>query len=100
MKEIAKLADYQIITNSASLAKIDGQSFTITQIEDSNYTQGDEVTKGVKLTMKESFSIESDLFPRLCLKNNLKAVIHNSKFIDIGIPEDYYKFCKLNTDNE
>ena len=56
-KKIAKLADYQIISNSASLAKIDGQSFTITQIEDSNYTQGDEVTKGVKLTMKESFSI-------------------------------------------
>ena len=46
-----------MISNSASLAKIDGQSFTITEIEDSNYTQGDEITKGVKLTMKESFSI-------------------------------------------
>jgi hypothetical protein len=49
-----------MISNSVSLAKIDGQSFTITQIEDSNYTQGDEVTKGVKLTMKESFSIEGN----------------------------------------
>jgi len=58
--KIAKLADYQIIRDSASLAKIDGQSFTITQIEDSNYTQGDEVTKGVKLTMKESFSIDGN----------------------------------------
>ena len=49
-----------MISNSISLAKIDGQSFTVTQIEDSNYTQGDEVTKGVKLTMKESFSIEGN----------------------------------------
>ena len=59
-KKIAKLADYRTITNSASLAKIDGQSFTITQIEDSHYTQGDEVTKGVKLTMKENFSIDGN----------------------------------------
>jgi len=36
------------------LAKIDGQSFTITEIEDSHYTQGEEITKGVKLTMRES----------------------------------------------
>jgi hypothetical protein len=58
--KIAKLTDYQIIRNSASLGKIDGQSFTIIYIEDSNYTQGDEVTKGVKLTMKESFSIDGN----------------------------------------
>ena len=57
MNKIAKLADYQVVSNSASLAKIDGQSFTITEIEDSHYTQGDEITKGVKLTMKEFFSI-------------------------------------------
>jgi len=58
--EIAKLADYQIVRDSASLAKIDGQSFTITHIEDSDYTQGDEITKGVKLTMKESFSVDGN----------------------------------------
>ena len=60
VNKIAKLADYQIVRDSASLAKIDGQSFTITQIEDSDYTQGDEITKGVKLTMKESFSIDGN----------------------------------------
>ena len=58
--EIAKLADYQIVRDSASLAKIDVQSFTITHIEDSDYTQGDEITKGVKLTMKESFSVDGN----------------------------------------
>ena len=42
------------------MAKIDGQSFTITEIEDSHYTQGEEITKGVKLTMRESFSIDGN----------------------------------------
>ena len=60
VNKIAKLADYQMVSNSASLAKIDGQSFTITQIEDSHYAQGDEITKGVKLTMKEFFSIDGN----------------------------------------
>ena len=60
VNKIAKLADYQIVSNSASLAKIDGQSFTITEIEDSHYAQGDEITKGVKLTMKEFFSIDGN----------------------------------------
>ncbi len=46
--------------DSVSLAKIDGQSFTITHIEDSNYSQGDDVTRGVKLTMKEFFSVDGN----------------------------------------
>ncbi len=43
-----------------SLAKIDDQVFTITFIEDSDYTQGDEVTKGVKITTKETFEIDGN----------------------------------------
>jgi len=39
------------------LAKIDDKIFTITHIEDSDYTQGTEVTKGVKITTKETFDI-------------------------------------------
>jgi len=42
------------------LAKIDDKIFTITFIEDSNYTQGEEVTKGVKITTKETFEIEGN----------------------------------------
>jgi len=42
------------------LAKIDDKTFTITFIEDSDYTQGDEVTKGVKITTKETFEIEGN----------------------------------------
>jgi len=39
------------------LAKIDDRIFTITYIEDSDYIQGDEVTKGVKITTQETFDI-------------------------------------------
>ena len=59
-KQIAKLTDYLVVKDSVSLAKIDGQSFTITHIEDSNYTQGEDVTRGVKLTMKEFFSVDGN----------------------------------------
>jgi|688.fasta_scaffold689002_2 D-glycero-alpha-D-manno-heptose 1-phosphate guanylyltransferase len=39
------------------------------------------------------FSLENDLFPKLVNEKKLKAVYINSRFIDIGIPEDYIKFC-------
>ena len=42
------------------MAKIGDKAFTITFIEDSDYTQGTEVTKGVKITTKESFDVEGN----------------------------------------
>ena len=42
----------------SQLAKIGDKAFTITFIEDSDYTQGDQTTKGVKITTKETFDIE------------------------------------------
>ena len=53
------LEKYASKGDSVSLKQIDGEEFTITGIEDSDYTQGDEVTKGVKITTKESFKGES-----------------------------------------
>ena len=58
MTKIATLADYATVGNSVSLAKIGDKAFTITFIEDSDYTQGDQVTKGVKITTQEPFEIE------------------------------------------
>ena len=58
MTKIATLADYATIGNSVSLGKIGEKTFTITFIEDSDYTQGAQVTKGVKITTKEPFEIE------------------------------------------
>ncbi|MBA4437731.1 MAG: hypothetical protein H2B06_02705 [Nitrosopumilaceae archaeon] len=42
------------------MAKIGDKAFTITFIEDSDYTQGDQITKGVKITTKETFEIEGN----------------------------------------
>ena len=41
-----------------------------------------------------SFSLEEEIFPNLVSKNMLGVVKLNTSFIDIGIPEDYLKFCK------
>jgi len=40
-----------------------------------------------------AFSIETNLFPILVKEKKLNYVISESDFIDIGIPEDYLKFC-------
>lgn len=40
------------------------------------------------------FSIEKELFPQLAKKNQLTAIKINGNFIDIGIPNDYQRFCK------
>lgn len=43
-----------------------------------------------------SYSLEKDLFPQLAKINKLKAVVIETNFIDIGVPNDYNKFCNLN----
>lgn len=60
MEKIATLADYATIGDAVSLAKIGNNAFTITFIEDSDYTQGTDVTKGVKITTKETFEIDGN----------------------------------------
>ena len=57
---LATLADYQTVGDSASLAKIGEKPFTITNIEESNYTQGEQITKGVKITTQETFEIDGN----------------------------------------
>ena len=41
------------------------------------------------------FSLEKELFPVIAKKLELKGLLLQTNFIDIGIPEDYYKFCNL-----
>lgn len=57
---MGKLSDYAEVGDSVSLAKLDGKPFTIVKIEDSDYTQGEETTKGVKVTTKETFEIDGN----------------------------------------
>jgi D-glycero-alpha-D-manno-heptose 1-phosphate guanylyltransferase len=43
---------------------------------------------------QEPFSLEQRLFPFWAKNKMLKAVSLNTDFIDIGIPEDYFRFCR------
>jgi D-glycero-alpha-D-manno-heptose 1-phosphate guanylyltransferase len=42
----------------------------------------------------EAFSLEADLFPRWADAGQLSAVPVEASFVDIGIPEDYFRFCR------
>jgi D-glycero-alpha-D-manno-heptose 1-phosphate guanylyltransferase len=46
------------------------------------------------------FSLENDLFPQLIKTFQIKGVLIQTEFIDIGVPEDYFKFCSFNLTNE
>jgi D-glycero-alpha-D-manno-heptose 1-phosphate guanylyltransferase len=41
-----------------------------------------------------SFSLETDIFPSIVDKGMLSAIEINTDFIDIGVPEDYLRFCR------
>ena len=45
------------------------------------------------LAAGDSFSLEEIVFPKLVAKGQLSAVKLDVSFIDIGIPDDYLKFC-------
>jgi len=42
----------------------------------------------------DAFSLEADVFPKWANAGRLNAVRVESDFIDIGIPEDYFRFCR------
>jgi D-glycero-alpha-D-manno-heptose 1-phosphate guanylyltransferase len=42
----------------------------------------------------QRLSLEKDIFPRLLSKRQLRAIPLESDFIDIGVPEDYLRFCE------
>lgn len=45
------------------------------------------------------FSLEGKLFPRLATVGNLQSVYLEASFIDIGVPEDYFRFSHwINSD--
>ena len=39
------------------------------------------------------FSLEREIFPALAVADRLTAVSLDTDFIDIGVPEDYFRFC-------
>lgn len=92
---IANPSDYQEASgDSDSLAKIDGKPFTITHIEDSNYTQGDESTPGVKITIKEEYGGFSKFHTtRVAIVSKLRGAALRED-VNSG-KEVLYAICKL-----
>lgn len=42
----------------------------------------------------EPFSLERELFPKLAAAGRLRAVPLDAEFLDIGVPADYFRFCR------
>lgn len=42
----------------------------------------------------EPSSLEKDIYPHMVAKRELRAVPLHTDFIDIGVPDDYYRFCR------
>ena len=57
-----KISQYAKVADSKSLKSIDGKSFTIVKVEDSDYEDEGKITPGVKITTKESFEVEGEKF--------------------------------------
>lgn len=42
----------------------------------------------------QAFSLERELFPKLANTGQLRAAPLRTEFIDIGVPDDYFRFCR------
>lgn len=59
------------------------------------------INAGLSLLSKEGFSdsdkcvfsLEKNIFPQMAQRGQLKGVEISTDFIDIGIPDDYHRFC-------
>lgn len=82
---------------------VDDNDFVIKFLEKQDTTRKGFINAGVYKLSKNDFmnwdgnpySIEIDFFSKLVVEKKLKAKKIITNFIDIGIPEDYFKFCKL-----
>lgn len=49
----------------------------------------------VSRAVGSNFSLESDIFPKFAVAGMISGCLINGCFIDIGVPEDYFKFCEM-----
>ena len=43
---------------------------------------------------RSPFSLERDIFPAMVARGELKVVALQTDFVDIGVPDDYHRFCR------
>ena len=84
------------------VVEIDGEGLVSAFCEKGNRRGGGWINAGMGIFKAEHFkewdgqrlSLENDIFPKLLAERRLKAITLESDFIDIGIPEDYWRFCQ------
>ena len=91
------------VENTQRYGNLRVNSNLVQQFEEKNSTKGEGlINAGLYHLLPESFSgisvgssfsLEKEVLPQLAKENSLYAVDLNTDFIDIGIPEDYYRFC-------
>ena len=82
---------------------IDNDGFILKFTEKNNPKYNGLINGGIYKLLKDEFKncnenpypIKNDFFQKLISKKKLQAQKINTQFIDIGVPEDYYRFCKL-----
>ena len=96
------LGIYKNDTSRYGLLKIDRNKLILSFNEKNNKNKSGLINIGTYFLNKENllkynddiFSIENDYFPKRIKDKKLYLQISRGKFIDIGIPEDYFKASK------
>ena len=100
-------ADAMIVVRQADVSRygqveVDGTGFVHSFREKGETTGSGWINAGMCALRAEHFtawngyrlSLEKDVFPKLLAARQLRAVPLESDFIDIGVPEDYRRFCR------
>lgn len=84
------------------LVEFDGEGYVRAFREKGHYVDKGWINGGMCVLRADHFkqwegqrlSLEKDLFPKLLAERELRAIPLESDFIDIGVPEDYWRFCR------
>jgi NDP-sugar pyrophosphorylase family protein len=99
-------ADAMIVVRQSNVSRygrveVDAAGFVHAFREKGDSIGADWINAGLCALRAEHFaawdgnrlSLESDVYPRLLIERRLRAIQLDSDFIDIGVPEDYLRFC-------
>lgn len=92
------------VENNSRYGLLDFDNGRVTEFIEKGLDNGPGwINAGMYLLSRESFiglepgdvfSLENTVLPRLAASGELNIVLLDTEFIDIGIPEDYFRFCE------
>ena len=109
MKAAFEMSDYDAIigisyvNNASRYGKVKFNGDCLIEFSEKTSSSSGWINNGHYIFKKKAFnglsgkfSLERDIFPKLVKKNKLGVFqVVNDSFIDMGLPEDYEKLCKL-----